>query len=185
MTIDDAYKLLGLEPALEFEAKQLAALATQPPPANVDPHHVLLAHPPVRAIGTTTRMLVMVALDAVEGKRVMLRLPTKEMQRQMRGEVSRFIRTLGGSQKEVDRVDVVLTPQRVTLNGEREYFDHWRDPLENIDRRIPGPLGWAYRANDVGRSYLVYDREGVLLAEVTRAGLIDLEESHCVKLERR
>lgn len=184
MTLDEAYKLLGLEPALEFEAKQLAALVAQPPPTKVDPHQTLLAHAPVRAIGTTTRMLVMVALDAVEGKRVMLRLPTREAQRQMRGEVSRFIRTLGGTQREVDRVDVVLTPQRVTLNGEREYIDHWRDPLENDDRRIPGPLGWAYKAQDMGRSYLVYDRDGVLLAEVTPTGLVDLEQNHCVRLER-
>lgn len=184
MTLDDAYKLLGLEPALEFEEKQLAAIIAQPPPTNVDPHHAILAHPPVRAIGTTTRMLVMVALDAVEGKRVMLRLPTKEMQRAMRGEVSRFIRTLGGSQPEVDRVEVVLTPQRITLKGEREYVDHWRDPLENDDRRIPGPLGWAHRAQDMGRNYLIYDRDGVLLADVTRAGLADLEQNHCVTLER-
>lgn len=184
MTLDDAYKLLSLEPALEFEAKQLAAILVQPPPANVDPHQALLAHPPVRAIGTTTRMLVMVALDAVEGRRVMLRLPVQPIVRALRGEVSRFIRTLGGTQREVDRVDVVLTPQRVTLNGEREYLDHCRDPLENEDRRIPGPLGWAHRAQDVGRSYLIYDRDGVLLAEVTRTGLVDLEHNHCVKLER-
>jgi len=183
MTLDDAYKLLGLEPALEFEAKQLAALIALLLPVH-DPHQTLLAHPPVRGIGTTTRMLVMAALDAAEGKRVMLRVPTREMQRAMRGDVSKFIRTLGGTQREVDRVDVVLTPQRVTLTGEREYIDHWRDPLENDDRRVPGPLGWAYTAQDVGRSYLIYDRDRVLLAEVTRDGLVDLERLHCVKLIR-
>ena len=124
------------------------------------------------------------ALDAIEGKWVTLRLPTREMQRAVRGEVSQFIRMLGGTQREVNHVDVVLTPQQLTLTGEREYIDHWRDPLENEDRRIPGPLGWAYKAQDMGRSYLIYDRDGVLLAEVTREGLVDLEQNHCVRLKR-
>jgi len=188
MTIPGAYQTLGLAPALDFEAKKLHVLHFRAAAVAGEPLERLDFQPSdVRGVGTTTRMLVMAALDAVEGHEVTVKVATREEQRRLRGELSRMVRVLGGTQSEVSRMDVTLTAQKRVTVG-RMYVDHFRDPLEGGDRRILGPLGWAHSAHEQWspeRGHLIYDRDAVLLAELTDEGLRELRENHCVVLQPR
>jgi hypothetical protein len=174
VTLDEAYEALGLKPALTFEAEQLARGGGS-----------------VRRVGTTTRMLVMAALDLCDGIPVALVAFDRKSVNDARSTAMRYARTLGAADDHVDQVVTWLSTSAVPSDrprGERVYVDHCRDPLDGDDRRVLGPLGWAYSARLVRRDpvvhdvYAVHDRDDVLIGHVTGDGLRSLRARHFVRL---
>jgi uncharacterized protein YaaQ len=163
MTLDEAYGVLGLQPALDFEQTQLAKSGGV-----------------LRQVGTTTRMAVMAALDLVDGTPILLRSFDWISMNQLRQQVLRYASRLGGDAEIVfDLVNVRLTPATLSnTDGRRVYTDHMRDALDVDDRRVLGPLGWAHSVRGTSPIFEVVDRDGVTIAHVTEKGCATLRQRH-------
>lgn len=171
MTLDEAYQKLGLQDPLKYEADVLAQVGS-----------TLVAR-----VGTTTRMLVMAALDLVEDRSVLVLMSSKDDKREGRARLLKLAGDMGITMRQVQRLEMGLVAEYA--NKARTdpalvvYTDHWRDPLSGDDRRVLGPLGlarWYMQDITLPDGYEVYDRDNRTLATVTRKGLEALQARHFV-----
>ena len=162
-TIDAAYEALNLRPAVDFEQEVLA-----------------LKTDPVRCIGTTTRMLVHIALDLRDGHRVYLRAYEKRAALSLRAQAIRYAFLLGASYANANQLVCDVTPMEVTAPFVRRYQDHYRDARQVQDLRVKGPLGWACLARwqAHSRCWILFDRDQQQIGIVTSAGVDTLRQRH-------
>lgn len=161
MDIDEAYKILKLAPALEFE----------------------LANANIRGLGTSTRMFVMAALDVIEGKKILIRAHTVGFAATYRTQILSYANAFGtGVPYTLPHVAF-----SVSTNGSGKYdsiyTDHWRDPIEIIDKRVPGIMGWARYARRKNIGFEIYDRSHTLLGLVTEKGYTKLVADAFVNIQ--
>lgn len=177
MTLEQAYQRLGLMPALQFEEEKLALLHGLGVPTDLV----------VRGIGTTTRMLVEAALDLCSGFHVLVLQPTGRDARQTRVRIVGMAQDLGASLAQTQNVRTRLSleiPTGTLLDPDVTYRDHCRDPVDGVDVRVLGPLGWAHSVKRQGWTagqqdlYDVFDRDGQMLMTLTAPGLAELRVRH-------
>lgn len=169
MTLVDAYQKLGLTPPVEFEQAVLSASPGL-----------------MRGVGTTTRMLVMAALDLCEDTHVTVLMATKQSSRTTRATLLKYATEFGVTSKQVRNLEVaIIAGAKASTNPTAvTYVDHWRDPLDGDDRRVLGPLGlarWA-DAHATRPGYTIVDRDDNVLGEVTSDGLKALRHRHFVEV---
>lgn len=176
MTLEEAYTVLRLQPALEFEADRIALQQGSGAPVEV-----------YRGVGSTTRMLVEAALDLSLGLHVLIWQPTGKEVRTTRTRLIGMARAVGASEQQERNFQVrlmgeILLPSQDS--SDVRYTDHCRDPVEGVDLRILGPLGWArfIKDNPRDQSYDVFDRDRQFLATVTSGGLAELRRRHYTAL---
>lgn len=165
MTLEDAYQQLGLRNALDFEAERLILLKTVLPSQRIS------------GIGTTTRMLVEAALDVTAGGYVHVCVPTRKEVREAKAKLWELAKDLGAEANYFSRIDVSLPESTQRNSFAIKYQDHCRDPIEDIDVRLTGPIGWArtVRRSILHLDYDVFDRDGRLLSIVTENGLAEIK----------
>lgn len=166
-----AFTTLGLLDPVEFEAQQLK---------NITDGNV-------RRVGTTTRMLVMVAHEVLsQPDNVIVRFATFQERRAAQALLYKFIRDMGGSDHTAKSVEYLLLGENYPRNTPKIIFtDHMRDVIENDDRRVLGPLGGARYIDPKSNSHLIYGYDWALLGEVSDVGLATLQKRHFVHLTER
>lgn len=176
MTLEQAYQRLGLMPALQFEEEKLTLLHGLGVPTDIV----------VRGIGTTTRMLVDAALDLCCGFHVLVLQPTGRDARQTRSRLAKMAQDLGATQEQSLNVRTRISLEIPTGpdSADVTYRDHCRDPVDGVDVRVLGPLGWAHSIKRQGWAagqqdlYDVFDRDGQMLMTITAPGLAELRVRH-------
>lgn len=170
MTLDEAYDRLKLRPALEFESDQIAL------------QRAVIPSQRLRGIGTTTRMLVEATLDVVDRMSILVYQPTQKHVRDTRTKLQEMAKVLGATGNFTWDIDVQITGSILRADSPHKvaYTDHWRDILDQVDIRVPGPLGWARKAqrNILHTDYDVFDRDGRFIAIITESGLAELKRRH-------
>lgn len=160
MTVEELYARRKLRPALEFEDE-------------------VLAMGRVRGSGTTTRMVAMVVLDLMAGWRFHITAAMQAEAQRIRTSIFTMSQSIPTSQKLV--LDVV--PPKQYVQGTRYYRDHYRDAIADEDVRVHGPLGWASAVFEERRGvFAVQDREGELIAHITKTGFDQLSAAHFLRL---
>ena len=175
-TLTDAYRALGLQDPVTFEAARLASLGDDP----------------VRGVGTSTRMHVEAALDLCQDLKVIVGVPIKALANQVRAQILGFSAMLGASPSAwknltvTDNSHVRLSLTDIREPGPSRFVDHLRDILDGKDQRVFGPLGSArFVRPGLDGTYEVFDRHTTLLGTITYRGLWHLRERHFCEVPRR